>query len=120
MIAGVPNVLLALLRALAWLVWRDPMDTRSKRPQRPPKPPRKPKLHFAVSKLRRRVHSVVRTTWFRQGVPVEVDQITIEEGPDADATFDYYIGQALRQGADVSVLSTKTPEELGIHNAHPI
>jgi hypothetical protein len=93
----------------------------SPKPKRQARPPRRPSYHFAIGKLRDpMLHSVVRTTWFRQGRPVEVDQIEIFETPDAEAVFMYYVGQSLRQGADVSVLSPHTPEEFGITNAKPI
>lgn len=112
---AVPNVWLAVLRVAAWLFWRDPpMESK---PKRQPKPPRRPLYHFAIAEIPRELHSVVRTSWFKRGVTVEVDEVQIFDSPDAEAVFDYYVGQALRQGADVSVLSRKTPEELGIEGA---
>jgi hypothetical protein len=111
---GVPNLFLTLLRAAAWLLWRDPMESK---PKRQPKPPRRPVYHFAIATIPEQLYAVVRTSWFKRGQAVEVDEVQIDAGPDAEAVFTYYVGQALRQGADVSVLSRMTPEELGIEGA---
>jgi hypothetical protein len=45
---------------------------------------------------------------------VEVDEFQIEECAEADQIFHYAVGQALRQGADVCVLTAYTPEQLGV------
>jgi hypothetical protein len=60
------------------------------------------------------VHSVIRTTWYRNGKTVEVDEIQVLECADATEIFHYVCGGALRQGCDVTVLTTYSPEALGV------
>jgi hypothetical protein len=109
----VPNVLLWLLQALAWVYWRSPMATQTK-PKREPRPPRRPTLCYTVGNVPDEIHSIVRTSWFRKGKPVEVDEIQIFECGDSTRIFHYVVGQALRQGADVSVLTTYPAHILGV------
>jgi hypothetical protein len=45
---------------------------------------------------------------------VEVDEFQIDECEDADHIFHYAVGQALRCGADVCVLTAYTAEQLGV------
>jgi hypothetical protein len=45
---------------------------------------------------------------------VEVDEFQIMESDEGTKAFHYVVGQALRQGADVSVLSTYPAHALGI------
>lgn len=108
-----PNLVLGLLRAASWLLWRDPVS-KSKTEPRQPRPPRRPTLALTNAPMPDEVFAVVRTSWFRQGRPVEVDEFSIMECDDARTIFHYTVGQALRQGADVSVMSIYPPEALGI------
>ena len=105
----VPNFYLGLLRVAAWLLWKLPVATTI-----PPKPPRRPTLGFTTGPLPDEIHSIVRLTWYRGGRPVEVDQFQIDECEDAEHIFHYTVGQCLRQGADVCVLTAYTPEQLGV------
>ncbi len=109
----VPNVLLWLLQALAWVYWRPPMATQTK-PKREPRPPRRPRFTFSQYPVPDEVHSIIRTTWYRNGKTVEVDEIQVLECPDANDIFHYVCGGALRQGCDVTVLTTYPPEALGV------
>jgi len=104
-----PNLYLGLMRVAAWLLWRDPVATK---PQ--PTPPRRPTLGFTTGPLPDEIHSIVRLTWYRAGRPVEVDQFQIDESEEADHVFHYTVGQCLRQGADVCVLTAYSPEQLGV------
>ena len=105
-----PIVFLSLLRALAWFLWSTPVSaTKSK-----PKPPRRPTLAYSVGPVPDHIFAVVRTSWFKQGRPVEVDEFQIEESDDALKAFQYVVEQALRQGADVCVMSTYPPEAVGV------
>jgi hypothetical protein len=63
------------------------------------------------------VHSIIRTTWYRNGKTVEVDEIQVPECPDAIDIFHYVCGGALRRGCDVTVLTTHSPEALGVPQA---
>jgi len=47
-------------------------------------------------------------------VAYEVEEYQIEECPDARAQFHYIVGTALKQGADVAVLTQYEPEALGV------
>lgn len=58
--------------------------------------------------------AVVRVAWYKKGLASEVEEYQIAEGDDAHAQFSYIVGTALRQGADVCVLSQYGPEDLGV------
>lgn len=108
-----PNLFLGLVRVVAWLIWRDPVS-KTKSEQRQPRPPRRPTLAYMTAAVPDEVFAVVRTSWFKQGKTYEVDEFSIMECDDAQNIFHYTVGQALRQGADVSVMSLYPPEALGI------
>jgi len=57
---------------------------------------------------------VVRIEWYRKGMAYEVEEYQIEECPDAQAQFHYIVGTALKQSADVAVLTQYEPEALGV------
>ena len=79
-----------------------------------PRPPRRPTLAVIVGTIPADVFAVVRMSWFRKGQPFEVEEFQILECPDATAIFHGTVGQALRLGADVSVVTTYSAETLGI------
>lgn len=108
-----PNFFLGLLRVAAWLFWRDPVAPANA-PKREPRPPRRPRFAFTQYQIPPEVHSIIRTTWYKNGRTVEVDEIQVMECPDALNVFHYLCGGALRQGCDVTVLTTYEPEELGV------
>ena len=100
-----PNLFLELVRLVTWLFWNDPVaQVKSK-----PRPPRRPTLAVIVGAIPDDVFAVVRMSWFRKGQPFQ-----ILECPDATAIFHGTVGQALRLGADVSVVTTYSAETLGI------
>ena len=111
-----PNIVLGLLHAAAWLLWRSPQA-----PTAPvmssataPRPPRRPTLGFTTGPLPDEIHSIVRLTWYKEGRPVEVDQFQIDECDEAEHIFHYAVGQSLRQGANVCVLTAYSAEQLGV------
>jgi hypothetical protein len=105
-----PNLFLGLVRLVTWLFWNDPVaQVKSK-----PRPPRRPTLAVIVGAIPDDVFAVVRMSWFRKGQPFEVEEFQILECPDATAIFQGTVGQALRLGADVSVVTTYSAETLGI------
>jgi len=106
---NMPNLYLGLMRVAAWLLWRNPVASK---PQ--PKPPRRPTLGFTTGPLPDEIHSIVRLTWYRAGRPVEVDQFQLDECEDVEHIFHYTVGQALRMGADVCVLTAYSAEQLGV------
>jgi len=107
------NLLLSLLRVVTWLFWKDPVAVKD-RPKEEPRPPRRPTLCYIVGPIPDHIHSIVRTSWFKRGRMVEVDEFHILESDEGTKAFHYVVGQALRQGADVSVLSTYPAHALGI------
>jgi hypothetical protein len=107
-----PTLLLRLLSVAVKLIWRAPVattDTRSK-----PKPPRRPTFNFITSTVPDEIHSIIRTTWFKNGRAIEVDQLFLMEDEQATEIFHYLVGGALRQGCDVTVMTTYSPEALGV------
>ena len=105
-----PNLFLGLVRLVTWLFWNDPVaQVKSK-----PRPPRRPTLAVTVGTIPADVFAVVRMSWFRKGQPFEVEEFQILECPEATAIFHGTVGQALRLGADVSVVTTYSAETLGI------
>ena len=104
--------LLGLLRVANWLFRKDPMTTSDLYDST--EPWRKPTLGFTTGATPEGIHSVVRLSWLRKGRTVEVDEFQIGECEDALQIFQYTVGQALRQGADVCVLTTYEPEQLGV------
>lgn len=79
-----------------------------------PKPPRKPTLGYTVAEIPFELLAVIRVAWYRRGKAYEIEEYQIAECPDAQAQFHYLVGGALRQGADVCVLTQYQPEELGV------
>ena len=90
------------------------MTSKAPEPPRQPRKPRKATLCYIVGLVPDDIHSVIRTSWYRKGKPVEVDEIQIVECEEGTRIFQYVVGQALRQGADVSVLTTYPAHALGV------
>jgi len=105
-----PNFFVGLMRVAAWVFWRDPV--KSEPPQ--PKRPRKPTLGYTVGDIPYELLAVVRVSWYRKGMAYEVEEYQIEESDDAPKQFAYIVGTALKQGADVCVLTQYEPEALGV------
>jgi hypothetical protein len=82
-----------------------------------PRPPRRPTLAVVIGPVPDEVYAIVRLSWFRQGRPFEVEEFQIYECDDARVLFQGSVGQALRMGADVSVMTTYSTESLGIPTA---
>jgi hypothetical protein len=105
-----PSFFLGFMRVAAWLLWRDPVKKEPPQPKRP----RKPTLGYTVGDIPYELLAVVRVSWYRKGVAYEVEEYQIEESDDAPAQFHYIVGTALRQGADVCVLTQYQPAALGV------
>jgi len=106
-----PNFFLGLMRVVAWAFWRDPV-AKPEPPQ--PKRPRKPTLGYTVGDIPYELLAVVRVSWYRKGMAYEVEEYQIEESDDAVPQFRYIVGTALKQGADVCVLTQYEPAALGV------
>jgi hypothetical protein len=97
------------MRVAAWLIWREPVAKSSQ-----PKPPRKPTLGFTTGDIPFELLAVVRIQWFRRGRAFEVEEYQIPESDSAYGQFHYLVGRALKEGADVCVLTQYKPEDLGV------
>jgi hypothetical protein len=81
-----------------------------------PKKPRKQELDYHVSALPEEVLAIVRISWYKQGKADEVDEtVLLEDGQNGYDTFSALVGNALRQGANVSIRSGYAAEDLGIY-----
>jgi hypothetical protein len=107
-----PNLFLGLLWVATKLIWRNPVATTGAKPK--PKPPRRPTFNFVQNVVPDEIHSIIRTTWFKNGRAIEVDQLFLMEDEQATEIFQYLVGGALRQGCDVTVMTTYSPEALGV------
>jgi hypothetical protein len=81
-----------------------------------PKKPRKQELDYHVSALPEDVLAIVRISWYKQGKADEVDEtVLLEDGQNGYDAFAALVGDALREGANVSIRSGYSPEDLGIY-----
>jgi len=81
-----------------------------------PKRPSKQPLDYHVSVLPPEILAIVRVTWYKDGKADEVDQITLmEDGQNGYDAFASLVGSALNRGANVSIRSGYSPEDLGIY-----
>jgi hypothetical protein len=60
------------------------------------------------------VHSIIRTTWYKNGRTVEVDEIKLLEYDDVTEVFHYVVGGALQRGCDVTIMTAYSPKDLGV------
>jgi hypothetical protein len=104
------NFLVRLLRSTTPVIRRLPVTKASLKP----KPPRRPTFNFVQNVVPDEIHSIIRTTWFKNGRAIEVDQLFLLEDEQATEIFHYLVGGALRQGCDVTVMTTYSPEALGV------
>jgi hypothetical protein len=103
-----PNFFLALLRAGAWMFWRKPVAKSE------PPAPKRPVFCYNVGDIPYDLFAIVRISWYRKGMPYEIEEYQIDECDDALAQFRYVVNSALKQNADVSVLTQYQPEALGV------
>jgi len=68
-----------------------------------------------MCKLPDEILAIIRTTWYKNGKPDEVDEIVLlEDGQNGYEAFAAVITTALIKGASVSIRSQYKPEQLGI------
>ena len=80
-----------------------------------PRRPRRQTLGYSQRELPEDVLAVVRLTWYHQGQPQEIDEFQIcERGPNGYQAFVAAVTQAIKCGADVTVISPHAPEEFGL------
>ena len=80
-----------------------------------PKKPRIQELDYTICNLPNEVLAVIRTTWYKDGKPDEVDEIMLlKDGQNGCEAFAAVVKSALTRGANVSIRSQYKPEQLGI------
>ena len=80
-----------------------------------PKKPRRQELDYTMCKLPVEILAIIRTTWYKNGKPDEVDEIVLlEDGQNGFDAFAAVVRTALTRGANVSIRSQYKPEQLGI------
>ena len=80
-----------------------------------PRPPRKQVLYFAQDKLINQYFAVVRFTWFCDGKLCGVTEMALHNyDVNVIEQLTVVVGDALRDGADVSTLCIAPADELGL------
>ncbi len=82
---------------------------------RRPNPNRKQLLFFIQDQLKENYFAVVRITWFAAGQICAVNEAVVyQDDLAAIAEFSTIVGEALRGGADVSVVCVAGSEDVGL------
>lgn len=77
--------------------------------------PRKQELFCSRKELPNHVVAIIRLTWHKSGKPYSVEELCIEDAFDETETAVHLlIKEALKAGADVSILTAKCPTQFGI------
>lgn len=73
-------------------------------------------LYYQQDELQNEFYAVVRISWFNNGKVCGVTESKIDTY-DADVVMEFtdIVGNALRAGADVSIVCIEDPENLGIY-----
>ena len=92
--------------------WLDKFRNRN------PKDYRNRTLYYQQDELENEFYAVVRISWFKDGKICGVTESKID-AYDMDVVMEFtdIVGNALRAGADVSVVCIEDPENLGIYAA---
>tara|TARA_R100001509_G_scaffold78693_2_gene44106 strand:- start:2462 stop:2731 length:270 start_codon:yes stop_codon:yes gene_type:complete len=85
---------------------------------RRPNPNRKQLLFFTQDQLKENYFAVVRITWFAAGqICAITESVVYQSDLEAVAEFSGIIGEALRGGADVSVVCIASSKDVGLEPA---
>ena len=85
---------------------------------RKPNPNRKQLLFFTQDLLKDNYFAVIRVTWFASGQVCAVSEAVVyQDDFEAVAELSGIVGEALRGGADVSVVCIAKAEEVGLEPA---
>jgi len=78
--------------------------------------PRRQVLFCSQKDMPPHVFAVIRVSWYKQGKPDSVEEIQMKGklNDEMVEAIQVVIERALRNGADVSVLTAHDPKELGI------
>ena len=81
----------------------------------PGEPSRQQLLHYVQTELMGDSFAVVRTTWYSGGAVCAITECTIDKSDElALMEFTGIVGDALRAGADVSIICIDSSEAVGI------
>ena len=82
---------------------------------RKPNPNRKQLLFFTKDQLKDNYFAVIRITWFAAGQICAVNEAVVyQDDLEAVAEFSGIVGEALRGGADVSIVCIASSEDVGL------
>ena len=82
---------------------------------RKPNPNRKQLLFFTKDQLKDNYFAVLRITWFAAGQICAVNEAVVyQDDLEAVAEFSGIVGEALRGGADVSIVCIASSEDVGL------
>tara|TARA_B100000085_G_C18198261_1_gene372592 strand:- start:28 stop:297 length:270 start_codon:yes stop_codon:yes gene_type:complete len=85
---------------------------------RKPNPNRKQLLFFTKDQLKENYFAVIRITWFAAGQICAVNEAVVyRDDLEAVAEFSGIVGEALRGGADVSIVCVARAEDVGLEQA---
>jgi len=77
--------------------------------------PRKQVVTFTQRELTNSVFAVVRVSWYRDGREHEVEELQLDDDLDEKVlVLQHLIKSALHAGADVTIITERTAESLGI------
>ena len=85
---------------------------------RKPEPPRKQIVYFAQEELQNEYYAVIRITWFAAGEICAISESVVYQSDlETVAEFSGIVGEALRGGADVSVVCVASSADVGLEPA---
>ena len=74
--------------------------------------PRRQQLTITTKALAEPAYAVVRVSWYQQGRASTIDELQLESGIDnIEAVLEEIIKNALKAGADVSVITTASADQ---------
>ena len=77
--------------------------------------PRKQLLTCVKATLSPEIFAIMRLTWYRNGKQTSVEEMAIEHAEEGiEEALLMLVKEALKSGADISILASCSPEELGI------
>ena len=77
--------------------------------------PRKQSLTCVKATLSSEIFAIMRLTWYRNGRPFSVEEMSIKHAEEGiEEALLMLVKEALKSGADISMLASCSPQELGI------
>lgn len=79
-----------------------------------PRHPRRPILQYVQGPVPDDVLAVLRVSYFHRGMARKVEEYRLMEEEDCAELLRYVVDDALERGADVSMLASYDPDEIGL------